>query len=60
MRPDPECPWCGGSGERFFHTEGCESDFCALAGGIDDCPGQVEECPCALVIPTPPREAESR
>jgi hypothetical protein len=43
---DPECPHCGGVGERFWHTDNCRNDDCALAGGLYDCDGQVEECPC--------------
>lgn len=43
---DPNCEWCGGTGERYFHTEDCRSEFCALAGSIADCAGQVEVCPC--------------
>lgn len=44
--PDPECPYCGGTGERLWHAPGRDYDDCALAGGIDDCNGQLEECPC--------------
>ena len=50
QRPaDPDCEYCGGSGERYWHTEDCRSDFCALAGGIEDCLGQVGPCPCGEV-----------
>jgi len=28
--------------EYFAHTSDCENDYCALAGGPDDCSGQVE------------------
>lgn len=41
------CPDCGGMGEYFAHTADCDNDFCALAGDIDDCNGEVVECHCA-------------
>lgn len=42
------CPYCGGYGEIFGHAPDCDNDDCVLAGGIDDCLGQVDECPaCA-------------
>jgi hypothetical protein len=43
---DPECGYCNGSGERYWHTADCRDDYCALAGGYHDCRGQVEECAC--------------
>lgn len=43
------CETCGGYGELFVHSSECESDYCALAGGIDDCDGKVVSCHC-----TPP------
>jgi hypothetical protein len=43
---DPDCPMCYGTGEYFWHTPNCESDFCVLAGGVDDCDGEVVECNC--------------
>jgi hypothetical protein len=43
---DPECGYCNGSGERYWHSEDCRDDYCALAGGYHDCRGQVEECAC--------------
>ncbi len=46
-RPDPLCDYCHGRGERVWHTASCsEPDFCALAGGPGDCPGEVGPCPC--------------
>lgn len=39
------CPECGGHGETFTHADDCYSDSCALAGGMDDCLGQVVSCP---------------
>lgn len=51
--PD-ECATCGGSGERYWHTPDCRSRFCALAGGIDDCPGRLEPCPDCRSPLTPP------
>lgn len=50
----PTCPDCGGNGERFDHAAGCDNDNCCLAGGIDDCDGQVTPCHCR-----PEVEAES-
>lgn len=50
--PEPDCPYCGGTGERYWHAPDCRSDDCALAGGLDDCVGVVEPCPCA----TPARD----
>lgn len=46
-KASPACDTCGGSGELFEHSSGCNNDFCALAGGIDDCDGQVATCHCA-------------
>jgi protein gp37 len=31
--------------ERFEHSPNCRNDFCALAGGPDDCDGEVVEYP---------------
>lgn len=45
-QPDPDCELCGGYGEYFTHADDCWSDDCVLALGIDDCDGQVVECPC--------------
>ena len=50
---DPGCPYCGGLGERFWHSPDCRSDDCALAGGVDDCAGVVVPCPCVLRPPAP-------
>ena len=43
---DEACAFCGGVGESFVHSPDCHNDNCALAGGIDDCDGRVEECHC--------------
>ena len=40
-----DCEACGGNGEIYSHSSDCKSDFCALAGGMDDCKGVVEPCP---------------
>jgi len=40
------CEYCHGSGEYYWHTEDCKSDYCALAGGPGDCRGQVVQCGC--------------
>jgi len=45
-RPNPDCEDCFGSGESFGHSAGCRSRICVLAGGIEDCDGQVYSCPC--------------
>ena len=44
--PDADCLECGDSGEVFAHADDCRDDNCALAGGIDDCDGQVVFCSC--------------
>lgn len=46
------CGICGGYGQYFTHTEDCRNDFCALACGMDDCAGEVLDCP--YCTPTPP------
>jgi hypothetical protein len=48
--PEP-CPDCGGHGERFDHARDCDNDHCALAGGVDDCAGQVVQCHCVGPLP---------
>ena len=53
----PDCQTCGGAGEIFGHAPGCDSDYCALAGSIDDCAGLVEPCPACTPQPDP-RDAE--
>lgn len=55
--PEPVCENCGGYGEVFTHAEDCHDDFCALAGGINDCLGLVVECPSCAPLPTPPAQA---
>ena len=42
------CEHCGGYGATFGHAPDCDYDLCALAGGIDDCDGQLEPCECRL------------
>lgn len=39
-----QCEGCGGRGEIFGHTKTCESEFCALAGGVNDCDGVLLPC----------------
>jgi hypothetical protein len=48
METNDDCDACGGNGELFSHAADCKSDFCALAGGIDDCDGEVEPCPWCI------------
>jgi chromosome segregation ATPase len=43
-----ECEVCFEQGEIYTHTDDCRSDWCALAGGMDDCVGQLVECPSCL------------
>lgn len=45
-KADPNCAYCNGTGERFWHTKDCDNEDCALAAGLYDCMGQVERCPC--------------
>lgn len=45
------CPDCGGYGEYYGHADDCDNDDCALAGGMDDCNGQVFPCHCAASLP---------
>jgi hypothetical protein len=45
------CSDCGGYGEYFGHSPDCAEDSCALAGGVDDCDGQVFVC--LFCDPTP-------
>jgi hypothetical protein len=47
--PDPSCPYCNGSGNRYWHSPDCRSDLCALAGGYHDCRGQLEPCSCSIL-----------
>jgi hypothetical protein len=43
---DPDCDCCHGAGEFFAHADDCYNDNCGLAGGFDDCQGQVIQCDC--------------
>ncbi len=46
--PDPDCEICLGQGECYTHSDDCEDDLCALAGGYHDCNGIVESCGCSI------------
>lgn len=49
------CADCGGYGEWFGHAPDCDNDLCALAGGYDDCRGQVVTCHCQPQEPLCPK-----
>jgi len=51
---NPACPYCYGTGERYWHSDDCADDLCALNGDMHSCAGQMEHCPCAT--PAPGRE----
>jgi hypothetical protein len=51
--PEEVCDTCGGYGEVYGHSDDCESDLCALAGGMDDCNGQIVTCHCFTPTPEP-------
>ncbi len=46
--PNPNCQYCYGSGHRFFHSDDCGDELCALNGDMHSCAGKLEPCPCAL------------
>ena len=48
--PDPYCTYCGGAGERFWHSPDCDNDDCALNGDLDSCQGQAEPCCCLKAV----------
>ncbi len=47
--PDPDCEYCLGEGEFYWHSDDCANDDCALAGGYGDCEGQMGECSCSIL-----------
>ncbi len=47
--PDPDCETCLGQGEYYTHSDECDDDLCALAGGYHDCKGKVVGCDCSLI-----------
>lgn len=49
--PNPDCSFCSGHGERFWHAPSCDEDYCALAGGVDDCDGRLEPCATCTLEP---------
>ena len=55
--PQKTCSDCGGYGEYFGHSRDCTEDNCALAGGVDDCDGQIFTC-LFCEAPTPPTLSE--
>lgn len=40
------CRDCGGAGEIYQHASNCTNDLCGLAGGMNDCWGEVVPCGC--------------
>ena len=46
--PNPDCEYCLGQGEYYWHSEDCDNDLCVLAGGYDDCIGQMIDCDCSI------------
>lgn len=46
--PNPDCEVCLGQGEYYFHSDDCDDDLCALAGGYHDCTGKVVDCDCSI------------
>lgn len=51
MVADFNCEYCGGTGERYWHSDNCRNEDCPLNGGIDSCSGQLELCPCVRYVP---------
>jgi hypothetical protein len=49
--PNPDCPYCSGTGECYTHSPDCNDDLCALAGGYHDCGGVVVDCDCSILDP---------
>lgn len=49
MLPNPDCEYCLGQGEYYWHSGGCTNDLCALAAGYDDCEGQMIDCSCSIL-----------
>lgn len=47
--PNPDCECCMGEGEYYTHSDDCEDDLCALAGGYHDCSGKVVDCNCSII-----------
>jgi hypothetical protein len=47
--PYPECEYCHGEGEYYRHSQDCDSDLCALAGGYEDCAGEIVKCDCCIL-----------
>lgn len=46
------CRHCGGVGETYTHSSDCDFRFCALAGGPEDCRGEVVPCECRAATAT--------
>ncbi len=47
--PNPDCEHCLGEGEYYWHNSYCLNDDCVLAGGYDDCNGQIIDCNCSIL-----------
>lgn len=50
--PNPDCEDCFGNGEYYTHSNDCDDDLCALAGGYHDCDGIVKDCHCSILDQT--------
>lgn len=46
--PNPNCEYCYGEGEYYWHSEDCDDESCCLAGGYHDCSGKVVSCGCSI------------
>lgn len=46
--PNPDCEYCYGEGEYYWHSGDCENNLCCLAGGYEDCNGKMIDCDCSI------------
>jgi hypothetical protein len=46
--PNPDCEYCLGTGEYYWHSSDCKNDDCHLAGGYGDCAGEMSQCGCSI------------
>ena len=47
--PNPDCHYCYGNGDYYWHSDDCHNDDCVLAGGYDDCNGKMISCDCSML-----------
>jgi hypothetical protein len=45
---NPDCEYCLGTGEYYWHSSDCKNDDCRLAGGYGDCAGEMSQCGCSI------------